>query len=383
MLERVRPVLPRAGITRLADITHLDRLGVPVTLALRPNSPTLVCASGKGLTLDAALVSGAMEAIEIHHAERVSLPSIHAAHHELGGEIATIPVELLPLTRRSLFRADRPTRWTFGWDLFRQRETAVPWSVVSFEREPVRDPEMMPFQSSTNGLASGENLLEAVCHALFEVIERDACECHAAVSAQREHLPPRVRPETIEYPLVQDLLGRLERADVEVLILDCAVDTDVPVYTAFLTDVSERGVGISSGHGAHLDPEVAMLRAITEAVQVRAVIVAGSRDDLFRKRQRQIRRFDNNESRRLLCALPAVVDAGARRSEATATFEGDVHAVLTRLAGIGLDQVIVFDLSRPEFPLHVVKVVVPGLESPLLPFASIGARARAFARNRT
>src|SRR5580704_5519725 len=53
MLERIRPVLPLAGVTRLADITGLDRLGVPVTLALRPNSPTIVCSSGKGLTLDA------------------------------------------------------------------------------------------------------------------------------------------------------------------------------------------------------------------------------------------------------------------------------------------------------------------------------------------
>lgn len=117
MLERIRPVLPFAGITRLADITGLDSLGVPVTLALRPNSPTIVCSSGKGLTLDAALVSGAMEGIEIHHAERVALPGIHAAHRELGGATATIPEGLLPLTRHSLFRADRPTHWTFGWDL--------------------------------------------------------------------------------------------------------------------------------------------------------------------------------------------------------------------------------------------------------------------------
>lgn len=381
MLERIRPVLPLAGITRLADITGLDRLGVPVTLAFRPNSPTIVCSSGKGLTLDAALVSGAMEAIEIHHAERVTLPVIHASHPELCRTMAVIPEAHLPLARGSLFRSDRPVDWTVGWDLCAQRETAAPSQVVSFARPPVRGLEMMLFQSSTNGLASGENLLDALCHALFEIIERDALACHGAVGERREYLPPRVRPETIEHPLVLELLARLDRAEVEVLIMDCAVDTDVPVYTVLLSDVTDRGNGIFGGHGAHLDPQVAMLRAITEAAQSRAVVIAGSRDDVSRARHRWFRRQDSAETRLLLRERPALVDARVRRSEATATFEGDVHVLLARLERIGMGQVIVFDLSRPEFPLHVVKVVVPGLEGLRAPFATVGPRARAFARS--
>ena len=68
-LELIGPLLGRFGITRLADITGLDCLGVPVAQAVRPAAATVAVSQGKGATRDAALVSAAMEAIELHHAE--------------------------------------------------------------------------------------------------------------------------------------------------------------------------------------------------------------------------------------------------------------------------------------------------------------------------
>jgi ribosomal protein S12 methylthiotransferase accessory factor YcaO len=58
--ERIRPHFAATGLTRNADITGLDRIGIPVTLAFRPDAPTMANSTGKGLTLEAALVSGAM-----------------------------------------------------------------------------------------------------------------------------------------------------------------------------------------------------------------------------------------------------------------------------------------------------------------------------------
>src|SRR5215469_14560882 len=66
-LGRIRPHLARCGITRIANITGLDRIGIPVTLAIRPNGKTLSNSSGKGVSLDAAMVSAAMEGIELFH----------------------------------------------------------------------------------------------------------------------------------------------------------------------------------------------------------------------------------------------------------------------------------------------------------------------------
>src|SRR3546814_764639 len=72
MLQQLAPLLSRFGITRVSDVTGLDRLGVPVTMGDRPNSPSLDVYQGKGLELVAAKVSGSMESIERHQAEELS-----------------------------------------------------------------------------------------------------------------------------------------------------------------------------------------------------------------------------------------------------------------------------------------------------------------------
>src|SRR5690349_5920121 len=73
-LERIRPLMPLAGITRVADVTWLDTIGIPVVMVVRPNARSLSVAQGKGLNIIAARVSGIMESLECFHAERVSGP---------------------------------------------------------------------------------------------------------------------------------------------------------------------------------------------------------------------------------------------------------------------------------------------------------------------
>ncbi|MBI5185991.1 MAG: hypothetical protein HZA01_09745 [Nitrospinae bacterium] len=102
------PIAKRCGVTRLADITGLDRIGVPVTAVIRPNSLTLATASGKGLTKATAKVSGIMEPIELYHAENVILPSFLETYNRLPGGIAKIELPLLPLKKNSLFNPDWP-----------------------------------------------------------------------------------------------------------------------------------------------------------------------------------------------------------------------------------------------------------------------------------
>src|SRR5438552_592107 len=60
-LARMRPLMKRLGITRLACLTGLDAVGVPVWAAIRPNGRSLSTSQGKGLSDDAAAVSALME----------------------------------------------------------------------------------------------------------------------------------------------------------------------------------------------------------------------------------------------------------------------------------------------------------------------------------
>src|SRR5204862_3502506 len=70
-LERVRPHAAAMGITRLGNVTGLDRIGIPVAVAVRPNSRSVSVSQGKGLDLEQAMASALMEAIEGFHAEEV------------------------------------------------------------------------------------------------------------------------------------------------------------------------------------------------------------------------------------------------------------------------------------------------------------------------
>src|SRR3954452_18760347 len=69
-----RPLMPRLGITRLANITGLDTVGIPVYVAIRPNARSLSTSQGKGLDADSAQASALMESIETWHGEHMLNP---------------------------------------------------------------------------------------------------------------------------------------------------------------------------------------------------------------------------------------------------------------------------------------------------------------------
>ena len=377
-LERIRPNFGTVGLTRLANLTGLDRIGVPVILAVRPNGRVLSNAAGKGLTLEAASVSAAMEAIEIYHAENVRLPVLCRSWEELAAERATIPITELPRARHAIFNARLPERWVLGWDLIQQEEVSVPLALVSLVLDPGCPWTWSPFQGGSNGLASGNQFLEALCAGLLEVIERDALACHTVAWEQEGHAIPRLRLETIQSPLVQDLLARLGAARVRPLLFDCTVDTGVPVYLAYLYDEVERHVGIFRGSGAHLDPEVALVRALTEAIQSRVVYFAGSRDDLLRRGLLSLQVHDDRRAVQLLESVRPTVDAWELTSQATPVFEADVQIVLQKLRWAGLNRVVVLDLTHPGFDISVVRVIVPGMEGYRFDNSTPGHRARNF-----
>ena len=107
-LLRLKPLLPVMGITRVANVTGLDRLGIPVVMVCRPNARSIAVSQGKGLSLTAAKVSGVMEAVETYHAERVIRPLKLASFEELRYTHALVDVESLPFCVDSDFDPDMP-----------------------------------------------------------------------------------------------------------------------------------------------------------------------------------------------------------------------------------------------------------------------------------
>ena len=48
-LAKIEPHLSAIGVTRCADVTDLDRIGIPVFCAIRPQGKMIQITNGKGL----------------------------------------------------------------------------------------------------------------------------------------------------------------------------------------------------------------------------------------------------------------------------------------------------------------------------------------------
>ena len=266
--RRIKPYLRSAGVTRVADITGLDTVGVPTTLAIRPNALTIACSSGKGVTRDQAMASGGVEAIELHAAETADLRSVRASYAELARDHTVPDARDLPLAQHSLFNPSWPFHWHQAWDLLHDAPVMVPLAVVGMSRSQALLSSLGAFQVSSNGLGGGNTFLEAVTAALYETIERDAVACQSLAAHLSPHRIPVVPRElAVAYPLVAGVLDACDRARVRCVIQDCTHDTHVPTYNASVYESHGSKIGVVKGSGSHLDPEIAMLRAVTEALQ--------------------------------------------------------------------------------------------------------------------
>lgn len=376
-LQRVRGRFGAIGLTRLANITGLDSLGIPVVLSVRPQAGYLSVDGGKGFSLTAAMASAAMECFERHAGENTPLARITRAYSDLDAA-ARIPLEQLAMSRNSLFSPDLPEQWVMADDLFDGPATAVPTVMVALERFCHPRSSLLPFAFSSNGLNSGNTKSEALIGALYEVIERDATTC-TKLSWQAGAPMNRVDLSTASSPDIACLVDLARANGVEVVVVDCTVDTNVPTFTAYLCDVQNPAMGLYHGYGTHLDPQVAVIRAICEAAQGRLVYIAGSRDDAFGHHRKFRATFD--EANATLLSRPESVDLQDFHDDSGDTFEVDGRTLLARLRAIGVSRALAVDMTHPDIGVDVFRVVVPGLEGYMLEDFTPGPRAQAWSRS--
>jgi len=360
-LQAYLPLASRMGITRVANITGLDSIGLPVYTAIRPNSRSLATSQGKGLTAAAAKASALMESIETWHAEHIEAPLRWDSYAALSRKEPTIDPAQLVTLRNRVAHKDTPRPWISGFDLLRRTPIWLPFECVSLYFVTEGGVNATPFLQSSTGISSGNHLLEALTHGLCEVVERDA-----EVLWVEARGPLRVDLASVNDPACRQVLALLERAGVFVAAWDMTSDIGVPAYACVVMDRPDpaawRRHGAYSGFGCHLAPGIALLRALTEAVQSRVTFIAGSRDDMFRRDYASLQLDEGQRARwSELNAPVGLHEFAQRQSLATDSFEGDVHALLERLQAAGLDSALVVDLTRSDIGIPVVKVLVPGL----------------------
>lgn len=339
---------PQAGITRIADITFLDRIGIPVYQAVRPASRNLSVSQGKGTTIEASKASAVMEAIELWHAEDLShLTSKVATPAEMA---RSNPAALSQLPWRGDAASFRhlPMQWLDVTSLDDAQRGTLPRTVLELDLVGTERWDLRPFQQTSNGLASGNCYEEALLHGLYELVERHGL-------ARVRHLPELKRAvdlQRLESTECLRLIEQIHRAGGKVRVYDVTWEVGIPVLMAGLIFADLPWTW--HGSGCHLSPAVALSRALTEAAQSRLTYIAGVRDDLPNRAWSLAREgYDHFH-------LPAPdIGLDSLEDHSAETLEGDLQQVRDRL-GHQEREIFVADLTRPEFAGSVVRTFAPG-----------------------
>jgi putative methanogenesis marker protein 1 len=369
-LERIEGKRGDAGITRVADITSLDRIGIPVFSSIRPAAEdgAISVYNGKGSTPIDARVSAIMEGIERYSSE------VHDRTLTVGSYLKLAATESL-IDPRDLILPQRvegealSIPWVEGYDIVNDEALLVPAAAVFHPLPRTHNPL---FRTNTNGLASGNTLEEATFHALAEVIERDAW----SVAEAARDMGPSVT--AISDGTVGEMLARFDRAGVEVTLRDITSDIGIPTFAAASDDTRLKDPALLTlGMGTHTCARIAMLRALTEVAQSRVTQIHGAREDTTVADLRRRMGYDRvRRMNRRYYECDRTIEYDAIRSCDGDDFRDDIFCMTGALERRGLDRVIVCDLTRPEIGVPVVRVIVPGMEVYAMDNERIGARCR-------
>jgi ribosomal protein S12 methylthiotransferase accessory factor len=354
-LARVEPKVPAAGITRVADITSLDRIGIPVFSCIRPTAMdgAVTVYNGKGATIEESRISAIMEGIERYSSELHDRKPVLAPYADIAGTANALDPKDLILPEGA--ETDRLIPWVEGFDIANDRPVLVPAHAVF---HPLPRNYRPLFRTNTNGLATGNTFEEAVFHALSEVIERDAW---SLVEATRD---TGQAVTGITDTAILEMQQKFASAQVDVIVRDITSDIGIPTMAAVADDVLLKDpMLLTIGIGTHTSARIAVIRALTEVAQSRLTQIHGAREDTtigdMRKkmgyeRTKRINGYWFRDNGQIYYDRIPSCDSD--------DFLKDIRYMVSALQKQGLNRVIVCDLTREEIGVPAVRVIVPGLE---------------------
>lgn len=411
-LHMVEQITGKIGVTRIGNITHLDRLGIPNYSVVLPGTEDYIWVySGKGFTMNQARTSGIMEAIERYS----SLPSsyertmVRGSYSDLSKRYNMIRPDDVCEPMSVQYSDNMIMDYLLGFDLVSSEQILVPAALALFRYAP-NGGAVNPYSfSHTNGLASGNVLEEAICHALCEVVERDASsladlrssafpfhvlkiltnkfkesgylvnEIASNAMVDEPNLFPMVDLEGGISKEAGELVSRFRTANISLIIKKITSDVGIPTFNAASVEWLTQNYGyLAEGTGTHPDARIALARAITELAQTRVANIQGARDDL-----RKISYVgENSEDKRLWQFMNS--DQKVRFSDVESHYNenilDDIRLIVNRLKAVGLKQAIVVDLTVPWTRIPVVRAIVPGLETFRFTKSVVGQRGKNYCK---
>jgi ribosomal protein S12 methylthiotransferase accessory factor len=258
------------------------------------------------------------------------------------------------------FREDVEIEWTPLWSLSAEEMRYLP---TSFCYYGYKNPDPLFARADSNGCAAGSVMEEAVLQGMLELIERDAVALWWYTSLRR----PAVDLETFDDPYVAGVCRHYNELRREVWALDITSDIGVPTFAALSRRVDKAEEDIIYGFGAHLDPSVALTRALTELNQaLEAVPTANGPESsrTYRASPEAIHWWRTVKTADASYLVPDLELAPRRLQDFNDLASNDLRqdivtcGELTARRGI---EIFVLDQTRPDVGFSVARVVAPGL----------------------
>ncbi|WP_409199788.1 YcaO-related McrA-glycine thioamidation protein [Methanobrevibacter sp. DSM 116169] len=374
-INKFESKLKAAGITRVTEITDLDRIKIPVFSAIRPTSEegSVSVYAGKGINKSHAKASAIMEGFERYSAERQNIDDVfYGTISEAKEKHEIIEPEHLNLAKDLKFNEDTSLEWTLSKDIISDKDFLIPTNAI-YHPYNSENNTISLFKSNTNGLASGNNLEEAILHGIFEVVERDAWSIFELTKKNKKE----VKLDTIDSELINDVLEKFKNESIDIKLLDITVDIEITTIVAISDDTLLKDPALLTiGVGTHLNPEIAILRALTEVAQSRATQIHGAREDTVRadfmrkagyERMKKINKhyFQENENK---------INFNDLKNKSKQSIKEDIDTSISELQKANIKNVLYVDLTRKEVDVPVVRVVIPELELYSIDSSRLGKR---------
>jgi ribosomal protein S12 methylthiotransferase accessory factor len=217
--------------------------------------------------------------------------------------------------------------------------------------------------ADSNGCAAGHCKEEAILQGFLELVQRDG----VALWWYNRLGKPVVDLASFAEPYFQELQAYYQIIHRNLWVLDLTSDLDIPIFAALSRRNDQPVEDIIFGFGAHFDPRLAILRALTEVNQALPVVLAGTPDfqgkhptvDLQLVSWWKNATIDNQPY-----LIPDRGLAPKRKADYVSRWNDDLSTDVLACVQIAQEkelETLVLDQTRPDTGMHVVKVIVPGL----------------------
>ncbi|MGI9550583.1 MAG: YcaO-like family protein [Aurantibacter sp.] len=366
-LEHAKHYIEKLGISRVTDTTRLDRIGVPVYSSIRPAAAegSICVHAGKGLEKAEAMTGAIMEAIEFGFAEfKHSNLEIHEVlpAHILGRDNGSEAILDLCPKMNAEIKMNKSIHAVRVLELNSNFELDVPAELVF---TPFLHDGPIYFGSHSNGLSSGNTVTEASIHGILEVIERDVVTFNnfedSGTLINIDTLPKSFEP----------IVANIRGADLELTVKYIENPLELPVFICWLIEPHlEIPSYINVGFGCHIHKSIALMRAVTEAIQSRMSFIHGGRDDLIHDYELYDSMGKSERSKHFQESVHKIrTTMGAIDYEKVPEVDWKYNnlnellsALLQHLQKHCFNQVVQAIHTRKEDTLQVVKIIIPRME---------------------